>query len=183
MSIRFWTLVLSTTLACCKPTLALELTSPTIAPGGTVPAAQRYSGFGCAGGNLSPALEWRDVPSGTHSFALTLYDPDAPTGSGWWHWVLIDMPARTRALPAGAGAADGAALPAGAEQLRNDFGTRAYGGPCPPVGAPPHRYVFTLYALKVGRLPLPANASAAMAGFLIRADTIDSARLTVRYGR
>ncbi len=183
MPIRFSTIVLSAALCCAAPAHAFELSSPSIPPGGTFSSAAIFHGFGCAGGNLSPALAWRDVPHGARSFALTLFDPDAPTGSGWWHWVVVDVPAVTRALPEGAGSASGGALPAGAVQIRNDFGVVAYGGPCPTAGDRPHRYVFTLYALRTAHLDLPPGASPAMAGFLIRANAISQAHLTVRYGR
>lgn len=181
MALRPW--LLCAAIACCNPASAFDLRSPTIPPGATFPYAQRFEGFGCRGGNRSPALAWKDTPQGTRSFALTLYDPDAPTGAGWWHWVLVDLPATTRGLPAGAGDPAGTALPAGARQLRNDFGSLGYGGPCPPAGSPPHHYVFTVYALKVDQLSLPADASPELAGFMIHADALGSATMTVRYGR
>ncbi|NKF21102.1 YbhB/YbcL family Raf kinase inhibitor-like protein [Solimonas marina] len=159
----------------------LTLSSPTLHDGGMLPITQVYDGFGCHGGNRSPALRWTAGPQGTKAYALTVYDPDAPTGSGWWHWVVIDLPAPVRELPAGAGIAD-THLPAGARMLRNDFGTAAFGGACPPAGDPAHRYQFTLYALDAA-LSLPADASPALAGFMIHAHTLTSARLTVRYGR
>ncbi|MGE5515533.1 MAG: kinase inhibitor [Bacteroidota bacterium] len=157
-----------------------RLTSPDIADG--KPMAERYvfAGFGCTGDNVSPALAWSDAPAGSKSFAVTAYDPDAPTGSGWWHWVVFNVPTATRALPAGAGA--GGALPAGAVQSRTDFGTPGYGGPCPPAGAP-HRYVFTVHALDVDSLPLDPQASAAMVGFMVNAHSLGHASLTALYGR
>jgi Raf kinase inhibitor-like YbhB/YbcL family protein len=142
-----------------------------------------YSGFGCTGGNFSPSLAWSDAPAATRSFAITLYDPDAPTGSGWWHWVVYDIPARVNALPAGAGMASGLFLPRGARQVRNDFGAPGYGGPCPPAGDKPHRYIFTLYALDVATLGATANASAALIGFNLHAHVIAAASLVIYHGR
>lgn len=175
--------VLVLALLCASSAQAFELNSPSLPPGATFSPAAVFHGFGCSGANLSPALAWRDVPPGTRSFALSLFDRDAPTGSGWWHWVVVDLPPSTRALPSGVGRIGRPALPAPAIQIRNDFGSRAYGGPCPPLGDPPHRYVFTLYALKTARLPLPSGASAAMAGFFIHANAIGATQLVVRYGR
>lgn len=165
------------------PALAMQLHSRDLPRHRPLPAAQVYRGFGCHGGNTSPQLSWTGVPAGTRSFAVTVYDPDAPTGSGWWHWVVYDIPATVRALPAGAGAAGGTRLPAGARQARNDFGRRAYGGACPPAGAPAHHYRFTVYALRVAKLPVPADASPALVGYLIHADRLGRARRVLRYGR
>ena len=160
-----------------------RLVSPTLAAGGKLPDEQVLNGFGCNGRNVSPALVWEHLPAGTRSIALTMYDPDAPTGSGWWHWVVVNLPASTRGLPAGAGDATAKLLPEGAQQVRTDFGEPGYGGACPPAGARPHRYIFTAFALKVEKLDLPQNATAALAGFMINANTIGKASLTVRYGR
>lgn len=159
---------------------AFELSSPDIRDGATLNAAQVYSGFGCSGGNQSPELHWQDAPVGTQSFALTVYDPDAPTGSGWWHWTLYDIPASSNQLPRGANAKT---LPAGSQQGRNDYGSQNFGGACPPAGSPPHRYVFTLHALKVAHLEAPPGASAALLGYLINNSRLASATLTPVYGR
>jgi len=141
--------------------------------------AQRhtYNGFGCTGQNLAPALHWEGVPAKARSLALTVYDPDAPTGSGWWHWVVLDLPAASTGLP------QGGALPASAFALRNDYGDTRWGGPCPPQGDKPHHYVFTIHALDVPDLGLPADASPAKAGFMIRQHTVGTAQVTLRYGR
>jgi Raf kinase inhibitor-like YbhB/YbcL family protein len=161
-----------------------SLRSPDIPTGGMIPLRQVYDGFGCTGGNISPALRWSDPPAGTRSFALLVHDPDAPTGgSGWWHWVLLDLPAGLRSLPAGAGRGDGSALPAGARQIRTDYGTPGWGGPCPPVGDRPHRYKFSLHALKVERLEVPEGATAALAGYLVNANSLGVASFTGTYGR
>jgi Raf kinase inhibitor-like YbhB/YbcL family protein len=114
---------------------------------------------------------------------VTVYDPDAPTGSGWWHWVLYNVPATVTALPPGAGDPRSALAPAGSVQGTTDFGTAGYGGPCPPVGDGPHRYVFTVHALKVERLELPETATAAFVGFSVHANRLASASFTARYGR
>lgn len=159
---------------------ALELSSPDLSDGATLGAAQVYSGFGCSGGNQSPQLNWQDAPAGTQSFALTVYDPDAPTGSGWWHWTLYDIPANVNQLPRGANAKT---LPAGSQQGRNDYGSQSFGGACPPAGSPAHRYVITLHALKVAHLDAPPGASAALLGYLINSNRLDSATLTPLYGR
>lgn len=163
---------------------AFELKSPDIAPGGgTIADTFVFNGFGCTGGNLSPALAWRNPPAGTKSFALMVHDPDAPTGgAGFWHWVVYDIPANVTGLPQGIGK-NGASLPAGAKQVATDFGAPGYGGPCPPVGDKPHHYNFTIYALKVEKLDLPPHATASLAGFMINANALGKATLTGTYGR
>ena len=151
--------------------------------GQTLPKAHVFSGFGCDGGNLSPALSWGPLPPGTRSVAITVFDPDAPTGSGWWHWIAYDIPDTTTQLAQDGGAAGGHNLPAGAKMARNDFGVMGYGGACPPPGARPHRYIFTVHALKVPRLQVPADASAALISYSINSNRIGSARLMALYGR
>lgn len=169
--------------ACGAQAADFTVTSPQVAAGGTLGSAQVFDGFGCQGGNQSPALVWSGAPAGTRSFAVTVYDPDAPTGSGWWHWVVYDLPATTTRLPANAGTADGRALPAPAAQGRTDYGSPGFGGACPPVGDRPHRYVFTVHALKVDRLEVPAGASAAMVGYFLGMNRLGQATLEARYGR
>lgn len=164
-------------------TANFKLESPTIKPGAMLTESQVFNGFGCDGENLSPALHWSGAPAGTKSFAVTLYDPDAPTGSGWWHWVLFNLPAGTTSLPEGAGSPDGRNLPPGSAQGRTDFGSPGFGGACPPKGDKPHRYIFTVFALKTDKLDIPADATPAMAGAVIRANTLASATLTAKYGR
>ncbi len=158
------------------------LTSPTVQNRGTLPESHILNGFGCAGGNLSPALHWTDPPAGTKGFALTVYDPDAPTGSGWWHWVVFNIPAAVNRLPEGAGS-KGGHLPDGAVQSRTDFGAPGYGGACPPEGHGNHRYIFTVHALDVEKLDLPPESSAAMVGFMVNAHTLGKASFTAVYGR
>lgn len=136
-----------------------------------------FNGFGCSGQNLAPAMHWQGQPAGTRSFAMTVYDPDAPTGSGWWHWVVINLPPSANSLP------EGGAVPAGARGVHNDFGTTTWGGPCPPIGDKPHRYVFTVYALDVPQLVIPDNATAALAGFMVHGHVLGKAQQTLTYGR
>jgi Raf kinase inhibitor-like YbhB/YbcL family protein len=162
--------------------MAFTLSSRDFADGGTIAAAQVFNGWGFHGGNVSPALSWSGAPAGTRSFALMVHDPDAPTGSGWWHWIVYNIPAGTGSLAAGAGDAQKKLLPPGAVQGRTDYGTVGYGGPAPPPG-PPHHYHFRLYALKVDKLELPADASAALIGFNVRAQSLGEALLTGLYGR
>lgn len=159
------------------------LHSPTLGASGQLSEAQVFNGFGCTGQNRSPALMWQGAPAGTRSFAVTVYDPDAPTGSGWWHWVLFNLPASTQGLPEGAGQPGGQALPAGSVQGRTDFGTPGFGGACPPAGDKPHRYVFTVHALKVEKIDLPADASAALVGYMLHSHRLGQASFTATYGR
>ena len=133
-------------------------------------------GFGCAGGNKSPHLRWAGAPEGTKSFAVTCYDPDAPTGSGFWHWLVANIPANVSGLAEGAGNANGK-LPAGALQTRTDFGAPGYGGPCPPAGDHPHRYLFTLFAVNADKLDVEADTSAAVIGFNLHFNTLAKAEL------
>ena len=159
------------------------LSSPTVKPGSMLTDAQVFKGFGCEGKNISPALKWSGAPAGTKSYAVTVYDPDAPTGSGWWHWVVYNIPASATELPEGAGGADGKGLPAGAVQGRTDFGAAGFGGACPPAGDKPHRYIFTVYALKTDKIEAPADASAALVGFMINANKLGKASFEAKYGR
>jgi Raf kinase inhibitor-like YbhB/YbcL family protein len=160
----------------------LKLQSADIKPNGTLTEKQVFDGFGCKGENVSPQLSWTNPPEGTKSFVLTVYDPDAPTGSGWWHWVVYNIPADATELAAGAGSGK-AKLPTGAVEGRTDFGKAGFGGACPPPGDKPHRYIFTLYALKLDKLDVPADASPAMIGFMTKANTLASATFTAKYGR
>ena len=162
---------------------AFTLVSPDFTSGQALQSAQVYNAFGCTGGNVSPALNWRNPPAGTQSYALLVHDPDAPTGSGWWHWVVWNLPASLESLPAGAGDPAAGKLPEGAVQGKTDFGAPGYGGPCPPPGAKPHRYYFRLHALKVPKLDLPADATAAFVGFNVNANTIGVAELMGTYSR
>ena len=157
-----------------------KLHSEDIAEGQQLSTAHVFQGFGCEGGNVSPQLSWTDAPEGTKSFAITVYDPDAPTGSGWWHWNVVNIPASVNSLPRGIGTDH--PLPNGAIVLTNDYGVSGFGGACPPPGEV-HRYKFTVYALGVEQLDLPDNASNALTGFMTRANTISSATITAIYTR
>lgn len=164
-------------------TAKFSVTSPTFKAGKTLPVEHVFKGFGCEGGNVSPAITWKGAPADTKSFAVTIYDPDAPTGSGWWHWTVFNIPAAATKLEAGAGNAEGKGLPAGAQQGRTDFGSAAFGGACPPKGDKPHRYILTVFALKADKIPLDANASGALVGFYLNANALAKARITTTYGR
>lgn len=164
-------------------TSSFVLTSPDIAEGATISTRFVFNSFGCTGDNISPELRWRGAPAGTKSYAVTVYDPDAPTGSGWWHWVVFNLPADTAGLAQGAGDPAAGKLPGGAIQSRTDFGVPGWGGPCPPPGDKPHRYVFTVHALGVNSMGLDADAPGAMVGFAINANRLGSASFTAYFGR
>ena len=157
-----------------------RLSSTSVAEGAKLGSAQVFEGFGCQGGNQSPHLLWSNAPAGTKSFAVTAYDPDAPTGSGWWHWNVVNIPATVTELPADA--SKKGALPKGAMEIRNDYGVSGFGGACPPPGEV-HRYIFTIHALGTEKLDLPKDASNALAGFMIRANSIGKASITAVYNR
>jgi hypothetical protein len=163
--------------------MAFTLSSPDIAADSTIDRKFEFNGFGCSGDNRSPALKWSGAPAGTKSYAITLYDPDAPTGSGFWHWFVVNIPGSVTELAANAGAIGGANLPKGAKHVRIDYGIHGFGGPCPPEGDPPHRYVFTVHALGVERLDIPDDATAAVAGFMVNANSLGKASFTAKYGR
>lgn len=161
-----------------------ELTSPDMVAGQTISNHYVYNGFGCSGDNVSPTLLWKNPPAGAKSFAVTVHDPDAPTGgAGFWHWVVINLPATMTGLAQGDGVVNSTHFPAGVRQVRTDFGIDGWGGPCPPVGDTPHHYRFTVYALKVDHLDVPVDATASVAGFMINQAAIGKASFVARYGR
>ncbi len=180
---RLFFAVSLTVLSNLAAAAGFTLSSPDIKANGTIPKRFEFNGFGCSGENKSPALKWSGAPKDTKSFAVTVYDPDAPTGSGWWHWVVINIPSDVAELGADAGALNSKTLPAGALQGRSDFGVAAWGGTCPPQGDKPHHYIFTVYALKTDKLDVPADATAALTGYMINANSLGKARFTAKYGR
>jgi Raf kinase inhibitor-like YbhB/YbcL family protein len=163
----------------------MTLTSTEVADGSTIKEAQVANVFGCKGGNISPSLSWSGAPSDTKSFAITVYDPDAPTGSGFWHWVVFNIPASTTSVPLNAGDVKKKLMPKGAIQSRTDFGTDGYGGPCPPQGDKPHHYTFTVYAVDEDKLQFAKdhNVSAAVVGFELHFHAKAKGVLTATYGR
>ena len=179
---RLTTLFFLTLTVAAVPVAAQDntftLTSADVKNGAFGPA-QIFNGFGCTGKNVSPALSWKGAPSGTRSFVLTIYDPDAPTGSGFWHWVVMNIPASMTSIATGVSRTP--KMPG--VEMRTDFGTTGYGGPCPPAGDKPHRYIFSVYALKVDKLDLDPQATAAMVGFMTRANSLAVATFTARHGR
>ena len=140
-------------------------------------------GFGCEGGNKSPHLAWSGAPTGTKSFAVTCFDPDAPTGSGFWHWLVVNVPPEVNELTLDAGNPKVRKLPKKALQTRTDFGAPGYGGPCPPPGDHPHRYLFTVFAVGADSLPVTADTSAATIGFELNFNTLAKAAIMGLYKR
>ena len=141
-----------------------------------------FQGFGCNGGNLSPQLSWSGAPEGTKAFAVFAYDPDAPTGSGWWHWQVVNIPANVTSLPTGAGTPNNGKIPQGSIQVGNDYGAKGFGGACPPEKNGAHRYQFTVHALSK-KLELPENASGALTGYLVNAHSLASSTIEALYKR
>ncbi len=144
---------------------------------------QVFDGFGCTGQNASPQLYWENAPEGTKSFAVTIYDKDAPTGSGWWHWLIFDIDANTTELKNGAGDLSKGLAPKGAIQSKTDYGMPGYGGPCPPEGHGPHQYLVTVHALKIDKLGLDENSPAAIVGYYLGQNTIEKASMVFYYQR
>lgn len=151
--------------------------------GGQGTMKQVFNGFGCTGENLSPQLSWKNVPAGTKSFAVTMYDGNAPTGSGWWHWVLFNLPANITELPTGAGNPAKKLLPPSVIQSVTDFGAAGYGGPCPPEGHGFHKYEITIHALKTDKLDLNSTSSPALVGYYLNANTIEKSTIVFYYKR
>jgi len=137
-----------------------------------------FNGFGCTGKNISPELSWTDAPKGTKSFAVTVYDPDAPTGSGWWHWLVFNLPASAQGLTKGVDLSK-----SGAVESLTDFGSTGFGGACPPAADKAHQYIFTVHALDVDKLELTSKSNPALVGYYINAHTISKASLISYYSR
>jgi len=166
----------------------MKVTSAEMKDGGTIAneqVATVFNGSDCKGGNISPSLSWTGAPSGTKSFVITVYDPDAPTGSGFWHWAVFNIPASTMSIPKNAGDVKAKLMPKDALQLRNDYGLSGYGGPCPPKGDAPHHYIFTVIAADVDKLPIlkGRDTSATLGRFNLHYHTLGTASLTATYGR
>jgi Raf kinase inhibitor-like YbhB/YbcL family protein len=172
----------SSVMAAEKPKFMLTSSDPQLAI--SVPLIYTAKAFGCSGGNLSPELHWSGAPAATQSFVVTLFDRDErSTPSGWWHWVVYNLPKNVSSLPQGAGAEHSSALPAETLQGRTDLGADAYHGPCPAKGDPPHRYVFTVYALNVAKLPVPPDSSGAMVTSIVQEHLLGKAVFVAHYGR
>lgn len=151
--------------------------------GGQATTTQEFDGFGCTGNNESPQLAWSGAPEGTQSFAITMYDPDAPTGSGWWHWLVFDIPADVNELVTGAGNVEANLAPKGAIQSTTDYGGTGYGGPCPPEGHGFHTYIITVHALGAASLGLEAETNPAVVGYYLGANTLAKASIVAYYKR
>lgn len=155
---------------------AFEVSSNDIHEGQLMKSEFTFSGMGCSGENISPQLSWKDAPEGTKSFAITVFDPDAPTGSGWWHWLALNIPANVSSVAQGSPMKD-------VLQTKNDFGTMSYGGACPPAGDGMHRYQYTVWALPQEKIDLPAGISPAVVGYTLNSMALDKAVLTATYVR
>lgn len=151
--------------------------------GGSATLMHEFNGFGCTGSNTSPQLSWENAPEGTKSFAITMYDPDAPTGSGWWHWIAFDIPSNITELASGAGNLELKLMPSEATQSITDYGTQGYGGPCPPEGHGLHQYIITVYALKTEKLELKSTTPPAVVGYYLWNNTIAKASIISYYQR
>ncbi|PHS30466.1 MAG: YbhB/YbcL family Raf kinase inhibitor-like protein [Sulfurovum sp.] len=148
---------------------------------GQLTKTQEFNGFGCSGANQSPELHWSNAPKGTKSFALTMYDADAPTGSGWWHWIIINIPSTSKQIVSNASSKH--LLPKGAVETMTDYGSASFGGACPPKGDKAHNYTFTLHALDVDKLDLTAKSDSALVGYMINSHTIQKTSIVSYYSR
>lgn len=151
--------------------------------GGNATSIEEFNGFGCTGDNVSPQLSWSNAPEGTKSFAITMYDPDAPTGSGWWHWVVFDIPSNINEVMKNAGDVKAGLMANGAIQSITDYGAMGYGGPCPPENHGFHQYIITVHALKVDKLGLDENTNPAVVGYYLWNNTIAKSSIVAYYER
>jgi len=159
------------------------LTSRDIAHNKHMSSQHEFNGFGCLGNNQSPHLAWSSPPKSTKSFAITVHDADAPTGSGWWHWQIVNIPNTARELSSNAGNIKSKLAPLTSQQIKNDYGFIGFGGACPPNGHGTHHYRFTIHALSVARLDIPEGASSALVGYMIQANSIESTTIESLYQR
>ena len=175
---------LASSLAFALPAAAnsFSLSSTDIAQGQHMSKAQEFKGFGCEGGNASPQLSWSGAPKGTEAYAVFAYDPDAPTGSGWWHWQLININKKVTFLPSGINSRTKNYSLKGSRHIKNDYGVEGFGGACPPKAHGVHRYQFTVYALSE-KLELPADASGALTGYMVKSKSLASATIEALYKR
>ena len=175
-------------------TLLLMLTTNVMAEGfylssadiqGQIANDQVFNSFGCTGKNISPQLSWKNAPAGTKSFAVTVYDPDAPTGSGWWHWIVFNIDKSVDTLKTGASglSANKGGMPAGAIESSTSYGSKGFGGACPPEGDKPHRYIFTVFALNIEKIEQTADARPELVGFFLNSHAIAKASILAYYGR
>lgn len=170
-------------------TLLLVLTTSVQAEGfylnsadiqGQIANDQVFNSFGCTGKNISPHLSWNNAPAGTKSFAITVYDPDAPTGSGWWHWVVFNIDKSVDTIKT---AASNKSMPTGAIESSTSYGSKGFGGACPPKGDKPHRYIFTVHALDTEKIEQNADARPELIGFFLNSHVIAKASIMAYYGR
>ncbi|MFT5702721.1 MAG: Raf kinase inhibitor-like YbhB/YbcL family protein [Rickettsiales bacterium] len=190
--IKMKKIILSLFFLCCFSSFAnagMTISSPDFKQGETIPKNNVFNGFGCTGSNIFPRIEIKDIPLDAKSLAVTIYDPDAPTGSGWWHFIAYNIPTRTSSAILGNNNINHIKIDNikdfvdGTSFGRNDYGTFDYGGPCPPKNHGVHRYVLTAYALGTERISLPGNSPAAMIGYNINANMIEKAAITSFYKR
>ena len=175
-------------------TLLLALTTNAQAEGfylsssdiqGQIANDQVFNSFGCTGKNISPQLSWENAPAGTKSFAVTVYDPDAPTGSGWWHWVVFNIDKSVDTIKTGASrlSTNSGSMPTGAIESSTSYGSKGFGGSCPPKGDKAHRYIFTVFALDTEKIEQNADARPELIGFFLNSHVIAKASIMAYYGR
>lgn len=181
--LKFKSILLLTAFLCFGFIGDKTFTLTSVDLGGQATKMEEFNGFGCSGENQSPQLSWTNAPEGTKSFAITMYDPDAPTGSGWWHWLAFDIPANIYEIPANAGNIDLNLMPEGVIQSITDYGSKGYGGPCPPEGHGIHQYTITIHALKTDKLGVDENTNAAVVGYYIGNNTLAKASIVAYYER